>query len=431
MYKLRQIFPLNEELNTIYNKLGILEINPDSDKIFEDFPTMRKIPKDNGKVRDIFVSTPADNARQLLVYKYLYREYNNLINRNVVSYQEGMSTIKIVHKIMKELRHIKITTGNINMKIIVMDLSDYFNSTPVELIMASKDKYLQTLKTDKPEYDYYLNEFFKIDRYWYKGELHYKKPSLQVGSAISAFFANLVLKDFDDYVSNNDYIFLYRRYADDLIIAVMEEDIEHILQEIQTMIESLRLKINNSKTKIYDQSMFEWVGIQVNNLQTTTLSKKHWARRKHNIKSICKKYKIKMSKCKKDIEKKDKIFKDMVKAINRWLYYMDDNMSNATYIFKVSYKENQDIYEFNGYIKDTMRAAYTGKYNKLNPVKVSNEKLREAGYLDLALMHKLYRDNKYMFHAVLKKHTHIQYEIPNLNSPGLTEDTSTHLLQWD
>lgn len=404
-YSIRDIFSEFEEIITVRDKKNILLAKIEDTKLFVDYPKLKKIPKDNGKMRDIYISHSVDNARQLIVYNYLYNKYNYLMNKNVVSYQQGLSTIKIMQDILYQIKNIK---NKNHIKIVILDLTDYFNSTPIDLILQCKEKYLQGIK---PEYSYYLEEFFKIDHYWYQGNLYYKKPSLQVGSAISAFFANLVLKEFDDSISNNSDVLLYRRYADDLILIVDETNVENVITKVSEDINNLGLKVNDTKTKVFNKEMFEWVGIQVNNLETLTLSEKHWKRRKHLIKAICKKFKVKISKVGKDDKKKEQLFEQMIRTINKWLYYMQENMSNATYIYRVNYKEAGDIYKFNGYIKDTIRQAYTGYHNKANFIECPDDKIYSAGYLDFSLMHKVYKSNKYIFHAILKKHLGYRYEI--------------------
>ena len=365
-------------------------------------PHIALIPKDNGEFRKVYVNTVLDRLVLTLINEVYNAIYGRLIHERCVSYQKGIGVRNIVENISREC-----SSSEEGFKI---DISKYFDSVPREVL----NEVLHSVSTDscldQIIYDYY-NDDLILDE---NKNLVRKYKSLCQGCAPSAFFANLTLRDIDQKISC--MVPVYYRYSDDILL--LGEGSGEALAELVSMLEEKGLKVNPKKVeKICSEHWFTFLGCNIRGSKVS-LSKK-------SLKNF-------MNEMTKRVNLRSKGNKNSLKAsirkINNYLYL--DRMNNpatfgwAEYFFSIINCE-EDIIQLDEWLKDLLRASYTGKQKigglgiirtesdrviergKGRHVKKNLEKteglLEECGYISMHHLWKMFRLNRDIYRMEVYK----------------------------
>ena len=175
----------------------------------------------------------------------MLRNYDGIFAPNLYSFRKNKTVKKAIEKITN--------TYNIDEKFVYkVDISSYFNSVQVEKILPIIEEYLSE--------DFELLSFLKdllLDPYvLYEGEMLTEVKGILPGVPISAFLANLYLKDLDYYFFNNNII--YARYSDDIIVfADTKQEINKYADHIKSYLREKGLQINPEK-EVYTAPFDKW-----------------------------------------------------------------------------------------------------------------------------------------------------------------------------
>jgi len=95
------------------------------------------------------------------------------------------------------------------------------------------------------------------------------KKGVPRGIGISAYLAELYLKDFDNEIKNNPDILYYARYVDDIIIITKENDTKYSKDWLEKILQRFNLNLNINRTKIEEinqncqQFELEYLGYKI------------------------------------------------------------------------------------------------------------------------------------------------------------------------
>lgn len=341
-------------------------------------PTQYLIPKDNGKFREIYSFTERDSFLLKVINEILFKKCGHLISESVYSYTKGIRTYNACRHIQHAIR----TSSNlIGYK---LDLSNYFLSVDKKIILNAVNELVED-ELGKT----ILNNFFSIRSYIHKGEIYSKELSLMPGSAISAFFANYIPHDIDNFIEDNAD--LYARYGDDMVIFTRDEDkLNKIYAEVSKMYGEIGLKFNESKTEILNSNKpITFLGLTTTR-SSIDISSKNFMKMKKFVKHM-----VKIKVKKGDLNS----VKSCINLVNRILLGQDESTTELVPHSKLAYiysnvTTDRTLKELDFYFKDRIRQAFTGKNNTGNIKKLPNDQLVELGYTSFAQLYYLSRVGK-------------------------------------
>ena len=372
-------------------------------------PHIACIPKDNGKIRKVFVNTPLDRLILGCVNDVYCQLYGSRIHPRCLSYQKGISVHSIIQKVCAELSN----QSSDRIAGYKVDIHAYFDSVSRSVV----NRALQELNTgsvlDMILYDYY-NQDLVIDE---NGEVieHYK--SLAQGCAFGTFLANYVLRDVDDVLSS--IVPIYYRYSDDILIIGDEKD--RALDTLQKMLSEKGLTLNPAKVEpVYANKWFTFLGFKIKGSQVGFSAK--------SLKKLCKEIECltinRVGREKKSYSEKE--IKKVIDQITNQLYLsyeMDHRQFGWAEYFFNTVNLFKDIQTIDFWIRDCICSMYTGKtkVGGLGSVELkdstvmrgtgknvsANKKkthglLERNGYFSMSHLYKLYHIDKAVYRQYLR-----------------------------
>ena len=226
------------------------------------------IPKDerdeqgNMKYRIVKVGESDERIIAPLFNNALFKVFPHCISPYARAYQKGDNCGKVAHDASERLIAYTLLT---NRNIIggKWDFSKFFDNIKREVIL----KYFDVREAElgfEHETEPVLNclrDMFNDDHIIdVNGELVEKWSGIRQGMAVSAFLANAILKELDDYMSKK-YVY-YVRYSDDLI--VIGGSVKQITNDINRIVEKYGISLNEKKTKpIKRYEFFKFLGFSI------------------------------------------------------------------------------------------------------------------------------------------------------------------------
>ena len=138
-----------------------------------------------------------------------------------------------------------------------VDISNYFNSIPVERLLPI----LRNAMDDEPGTYRFLESLLRNPLVNDRGKLVSEEKGIMAGTPISTFLANLYLSGMDHYFQSAGL--LYARYSDDIIVfAESEEALEQNVRTIHSFLKEAGLGINPAKeARTVPGEMWVFLGI--------------------------------------------------------------------------------------------------------------------------------------------------------------------------
>lgn len=204
---------------------------------------------DSDEKRPIAISSIKDKIVQHVVYANLSPYYDKLFSDKSYAYRPQRSTLKALNRVTDFL--------NKGMRVVVKtDIDNFFDSLDHSLLLKLlgkeiKDKSLIRLISLLVQTGTFKN-------------FDYDKHSLGVhqGDILSPLLSNIYLNEMDQWLQKDNINFV--RYADDFILLFEKHSEAHeSLKELKKFLESLKLKLEESKTKIvHIKDGFEFLGVR-------------------------------------------------------------------------------------------------------------------------------------------------------------------------
>ena len=190
---------------------------------------------------------------KLLTYLTL-RKYDHIYSNNLYSFRPGVCAKDAIMTICrtKDIR---------NMYSYKIDVSDYFNSIPVEKMCAELDKTV----TDDDKLLTFMKTLLTEEKVISGEEVITEQKGIMAGTPIASFYANLYLKDLDEHFRNKGV--LYARYSDDIIVfAKTEDEIAIHKKVILDKLAEKGLSVNPDKEVFATpEDGFTFLGVEVKN----------------------------------------------------------------------------------------------------------------------------------------------------------------------
>ena len=208
----------------------------------EPFPLPRKavISKmSTGKKRTVYIYPQAHG----LVLKHLtwlmLRRYDALFCPNLYSFRPGKTAKDALRRLIRTPSLPSLWTYK-------ADIHNYFNSIPVERLLPM----LKEALSDDPPLCDFLSRLLSEPHVLDKGSMIPEEKGIMAGTPLSAFFANLYLKELDRHFYEAGVT--YARYSDDIILfADSEEALIRHRAFVHQFLQEAGLLINPDKEKTY------------------------------------------------------------------------------------------------------------------------------------------------------------------------------------
>ena len=208
------------------------------------------------------------SQKKRTVYKYPYefnmviklltyltiRKYDSIYTPSLYSFRPGVRAKDAITRITR-------TKGLNNLYSYKVDVSNYFNSIPVEKLTPVLDKTI----TDDDKLLALMKALLQEERVISNGTIIKEQKGIMAGTPIASFYANLYLKDLDEWFFERGI--LYARYSDDIIVfADTEEKLRTYKDVIQDHLHSKGLTVNPDK-EVYGapEDGFCFLGIEFKN----------------------------------------------------------------------------------------------------------------------------------------------------------------------
>lgn len=317
-------------------------------------PTLHKIPKDDGSMRELLVLSDRDRIVMDVLYTIYYDEYKELIHKSCTSYQTGKAVATAVRDVQKHYK-----PG------VKLDLSKYFDTVSQETINDTLSKMFPNSGPTQCLLKFYNTPVIIVNG---REVEHYK--SLCQGCSFSALLANIVLTKVDDKMSSIcDY---YTRYSDDILL--MDDNLEEKLAILNTMLKQYGLGLNATKTKYFTDNV-DYLGVNVSSTKLS-IGKKGWKHLKHAVKRTVRRLPVTGT--------KEAYLRRAYKKLFQTLHTATTHEYSALTYWKGISSTDEDFAKLDLYCRDIVRAHYTRTYNVTHNLhQLTNELFDKAGWVNL------------------------------------------------
>lgn len=333
---------------------------------------------DSNKKRTVYIHSLKDKYVLGVLYRATSKFYMERMSKSCFSYIKGKNTSSAIDYICKN----RTSEHKYGVKV---DIHAYFNSVSVERV---------TEMIDELFYDG-LNKTVKNlmldNKVIWKGKEVEEWKSLIPGCAFGSFFANWCLRECDEYFNNHNII--YARYSDDILILGKDNDeLNTGLNVVMSYLEKYGLTMNPDKyTWFGPEDDIDFLGLKLCGNGTIDISDHAKFKIKKQIHRWCRKGRVSIE---RDHQPFKKVASNIVRRLNRKNFkcYIehDETFGWCAYAFpKINTEES--LREIDEYTKDTIRALKTGKHNKANYRKMTEDEFREIGWVSLVQLYHLYR----------------------------------------
>lgn len=207
----------------------------------ESFPRPRRAAiskKSSSKKRIVYVYPPEEALVLKMMTHLLLRQYDHLFCANLYSFRAGHG----VKEAVGFLSHIRDIEKMWSYK---ADISNYFNSIPVEKLLPM----VKTALAEDPAVYRFISGLLQDPFVYDHGKLIAEEKGIMAGCPLSTFLANLYLQELDAQFQENRWI--YARYSDDIIIfAPDRQALDQRIAIIHQILAQKGLRMNPEKESI-------------------------------------------------------------------------------------------------------------------------------------------------------------------------------------
>ena len=354
-------FILNKKYQTICSQIA-------SGTYSFSVPKKHLISKGNStKKRTVY--TFSEYEMIILKYiSYLLYKYDYLFSPNLYSFRNNSS----VKNAIRNISNIKNINKMYGYKV---DISNYFNSINVDILLTNLEKDLHDNLLFSLIHNILKNDFVE-----YNGEKLKEQKGVMAGTPISAFLANYYIKEIDEFFWNQKVV--YCRYADDIILFCnSQSDIRKYQEKLINYFSKYDLKINKDKEYFFQpDEKWEFLGFSFYNNRIDLSD--------NTIRKIKSKIRRSARGIRRWMIKKDANFHVALKAMNRkynrkFFGKQERDELSWKYWFFPTITTSESLKIIDNYMQEQQRYIVTGKHNKRNYKIVPYTLLKECNYKSL------------------------------------------------
>lgn len=337
-------------------------------------PLKKEINKGGTSKKRIVYSYPADYNMLLKMIAFSLYKYDNQFSPNCYAFRKN-------YGVRDAIKRIRTTKGISEKYCLKVDISNYFNSIDVSLLL---EKLVFLKKEDGKLYEMF-EQLLTMDAAIVNGEKRMEKRGAMAGIPVSPFFANVYLKDVDRFFEEQGV--LYFRYSDDILIfADTLEELVILQKQLYEKIESHYLTLNTSKVKISKPGeVWEFLGFCY---QDGKIDLSENTKRKIKGKIKRKAHALRRWQSKKGLSG-EKAAKGFIRAMNYKFFDSGDgtDFSWSRWFFS-NLTTDAGLKEVDAYMQQYIRYCVTGRHYKGN-YRISYEQFKAWGYR--SLVHEFYK----------------------------------------
>lgn len=231
---------IKENISLLYRQLKRFSYSPKPFLMFES-------KKHNGKIRLISIPCVRDRVVQESAMIVIEPIIESELENESYAYRKGFSREGAAQKIISLFNKGFCWLAD-------ADIHDFFNNIDHSILISR----VKEIISDPDAVDLLIK--FITPEYYYKNKKYRQTKGLPLGSAISPLLANLYLDKFDEEIKKRGMQLV--RFADDfLILTKTKPDAEQAIKVSETLLESLKLKLNAGKTKVSSfKEGFQYLG---------------------------------------------------------------------------------------------------------------------------------------------------------------------------
>ncbi len=201
-------------------------------------PLKRLVNKQSTQKKRVVYSFTGDEGIFMKFIAFHLFRYDSCFASNCYAFRRSIGVNDAIRRIRRN-RSLK------NKYCLKVDISDYFNSIDVDILLE-KLSFVQ--ETDPLLYQLFVR-ILREERVLENNQIRIDKHGAMAGTPLSPFFANLYLRDVDYYFEEQGV--LYFRYSDDILLfADTAEELERQQAVLYEKIEELKLSLNPKKVHI-------------------------------------------------------------------------------------------------------------------------------------------------------------------------------------
>ena len=336
--------------------------------------TVNKIGTDKKRVVYTYGS---DEMRALSLISYLLYRYDPCFAPNCFAFRQGLRPQDAIRRVNKALRYRPMWAYK-------LDIHDYFNSIPIDLLLPM----LAEMLADDPPLYRFFEQMLTNNLVLVNGKVTEEKHGIMAGTPTSPFLANVYLNAIDHYF--HDAGVVYARYSDDIILfAPDRETLEAHRKVLLAFLEQYRLEVNPDKERVYTpDEPFEFLGFKCHGNEvgiSSTTVKKMKGKIRRRARALMRWRKRKGASA-------EQAMRAMIRHYNRKFFEEGDpdSLTWSRWYFPVI-NRTEGLKEIDRYLQQQIRFLSTGRYCKAN-FRVDYATLKRLGYR--SLVSEFYRSQK-------------------------------------
>ena len=338
----------------------------------------KKLVNKMGTVKKRVVYTyGSDEMRVLRLLSYLLYRYDSQFAPNCYAFRQGLRPQDTIRRVNKALNYRPMWAYKV-------DIHNYFNSIPIELLMPMLK---EMLADDLPLYRFFedmLTDHHVIEN----GKVIEEQHGIMAGTPTSPFLANVFLNAIDHHFY--DARVVYARYSDDIILfAPDRETLEKHKKTLLGFLKEYQLEVNPDKEQIYSpDEPYEFLGFQCHgrdiDLSASTV-KKMKGKISRRTRSLLR------WKKRKGVDA-EKAMAVLIRHFNDKFFEGEDpdTLTWSRWFFPLITKTD-GLKEIDHYLQQNIRYLSTGKHGKAN-FRVDYDTLKRLGYR--SLVNEFYQSQK-------------------------------------
>lgn len=190
------------------------------------------------KKRTVYIYPEPENTVLKMLTWLLLRRYDSIFSPALYSFRPGRTAKDAVRSLTRK-------RGIYRKYVYKADIHDYFNSIPVERFRPMLEEVLE----DDPQLFAFLSRLLEEPCVLEKGAEIRERKGIMAGTPLSAFYANLYLKDLDAHFCEAGIP--YARYSDDVILfADTQEELQGHIAYLRAFLDEYGLAINPVKESV-------------------------------------------------------------------------------------------------------------------------------------------------------------------------------------